>query len=485
MKTPNFKFLILALALLFTIDTTDAAEGDTLWTRHYGGSYHQAAYAVCPSGDGGCVAAGYMAHSASGAWNMYALRMTATGDTLWTSEYGTQDFDETAYALCLAGDGGYLLAGSGGPTSDIELRKISSLGNLVWYQHYGQYNYVESAFSIIPAGNDIFLMAGENFSPPGGAYLLEVNSGGLGLWSEYYGEEHECAYSVISTADGGFLGVGSTERFGTNNYDVFAFRTNDSGDTLWTLLFGGPQSDVATSVCPAGDGGYMVAGYTASFGAGSWDMYLIKVSDSGDTLWTRTYGGSLVDEAWAIVPSNDGNFLLAGMTGSFGDYNGDVYLIKVDPDGNLLWSRTHGGAEEDKALSLCSSGDGHYYLAGETASFTTPAYFDAYLLKVDGTVSASEPESPQVSPRRFTLFSCQPNPFNATTILRFELPVAGYVHLEVFDIQGRCVRAYNYTLLPAGRHQITFDASGLASGIYLAKLEAGVFSAVQKLVLLK
>jgi hypothetical protein len=483
--------IILSIVILFTLGagSVRAAEGDTLWTRHYGGDFNQVAYDVSPSGDGGCVMAGYISHEYATPWNMYAIRMAANGDTVWTREYGTDDFHEEAHTLCPSGDGGYMLAGytnAYGPWSDIELRKIDGAGQLQWTTAYGGSMY-EVAYAICPAyyGGAGFLMAGKSGSYAGGElYLICVSASGYEAWWWNYGNSSGIVYDIVPAGDGGYVAAGYLDTW-TEGSDAYVFKVNAAGDPLWEHAIGGAIDDFATSVCPAGDGGFLVAGYTSSFGAGSWDMYLIKVDADGDTLWTRTLGGPSFDQAWDIIPANDGNFLLAGHTGSYGAGNADFYLVKVDPAGNLLWSRTYGGADEDKAEALCASGDGHYYLAGKTASFTTPAYFDAYIIKVDGTVLDAEIESPQVSPGSFALYPLRPNPFNASTVLSFELRVASQVSLKVYDTAGRSVASLVEGWRDAGEHQVTFDGSNLATGIYLARLETGSFSAVQKLVLLK
>jgi hypothetical protein len=354
----------------------------------------------------------------------------------------------------------------------------------LWSEHYGG-DYPEVAYCICPTGDGGFLLAGKSDSFPGGGLrLVRVNALGGVMWAYSYSGQSGIAYEALPTTDGGFVIAGYVETW-TNGNDAYVFKVDDAGDPVWARTLGGPNDDFATAICPAGDGGVMVSGYTSSFGAGSWDMYLIKVGSTGDTVWTRTYGGTSFDQAWDITPSIDGNFLLAGHTGSAGAGNADMALVKIDPAGNQIWFRTYGGIDEDKAEAVCSSGDGHYYLVGRTASFTTPAYFDAYVVKVDGTVSSVLPEIPSQFPATFTLHPCRPNPFNPTTTIRYELRVASHVSLKVYNTAGRLVVTLVDGMRQAGMHQATFAGSGLASGIYLAKLQAGEFKAVQKLVLLK
>ncbi|PJA26943.1 MAG: hypothetical protein CO189_08780, partial [candidate division Zixibacteria bacterium CG_4_9_14_3_um_filter_46_8] len=124
------------------------------------------------------------------------------------------------------------------------------------------------------------------------------------------------------------------------------------GDTLWTRTYGGSNWDGAYSVQQTNDGGYIIAGETASFGAGDWDFYLVKTDGTGDTLWTRTYGGSNADVALSVRQTVDGGYIIAGYTESLGAGGKDFFLVKTDAVGDTLWTRTYGGSDWDVAYSV-------------------------------------------------------------------------------------------------------------------------------------
>ncbi|MFQ5868905.1 MAG: hypothetical protein ACE5JC_03275, partial [Candidatus Zixiibacteriota bacterium] len=119
----------------------------------------------------------------------------------------------------------------------------------------------------------------------------------------------------------------------------------EPGDTLWTRAYGGSGYDRGYSVQQTSDGGYIIAGYTESFGAGDYDVYLLKTDSSGDTLWTRTYGGSDWDRGYCIQQTSDGGYIITGESWSFGAGYSDVYLLKTDSSGDTLWTRTYGGSD--------------------------------------------------------------------------------------------------------------------------------------------
>jgi len=144
---------------------------------------------------------------------------------------------------------------------------------------------------------------------------------------------------------------------------------------------GGPAFDRGVFVSPTRDGGYIAVGVTGSFGAGNEDVYLVKSGPAGEILWSKTFGGAGNDNGWSVHETTDG-FVLAGFTNSSGNGNHDFYLVKTDPEGELAWSRTFGGEDRDRCWSLALTADGGYVLAGETRSFGEGEE-DFYLVKTD------------------------------------------------------------------------------------------------------
>jgi hypothetical protein len=133
------------------------------------------------------------------------------------------------------------------------------------------------------------------------------------LWTRTYGgSAHDCGFSVQECAGGGFIIAGMTSSFGAGDSDVYLIRTDDNGDTLWTKTFGGSNSDKSYSVQQTQDGGYIVAGYTWSFGAGGWDVYLIKTDANGDTLWIKTCGGLYYEVGFSVQECASGGFIIIG-----------------------------------------------------------------------------------------------------------------------------------------------------------------------------
>jgi arginine repressor len=155
-------------------------------------------------------------------------------------------------------------------------------------------------------------------------------------------------------------------------------KLDSSGNVQWTKTIGGSYSDVANSIIQSSDGGYVVAGWTESFGAGKTDIYVVKLDSAGNVVWAKTIGGSSYDFANSITQSSDGGYVVAGYTSSFGA-GGDIYIVKLDSDGNVVWTKTIGGSSEDVARSIIRSSDGGYVVAGYTGGY------DIYIVKLDSS----------------------------------------------------------------------------------------------------
>ena len=186
------------------------------------------------------------------------------------------------------------------------------------------------------------------------------------LWSRTYGgPSSEWCNSVELMEDGGFLLAGVTTSFGAGSYDIYIIRTDSIGDTLWTRTYGGDQQDFCEALVTLDEGAFAFAGHTHSYGAGGYDFYLLRADENGDTLWTQTYGGPAGEYCTSILATSDGGFLLAGYTDSFGAGGFDFYLVKVSSSGNLIWQYTYGEESiDEQCFSVSECSDGGYILGG-------------------------------------------------------------------------------------------------------------------------
>jgi hypothetical protein len=179
---------------------------------------------------------------------------------------------------------------------------------------------------------------------------------------------YDYAYSVTQTMDKGYVIGGATSSFGSGNSDLYAVKTDSMGIPRLQRTFGGINIDRGMSVKQTPDKGYAIFGYTNSFGAGGYDMYLVKIDSLFNLQWEKTYGGDDWDFGNSLELTSDGGYLLCGSTYSFGNGDQDYYLVKTDSNGDTTWTRTYGGANEDIARSAIETNDGGYILTGTSKS---------------------------------------------------------------------------------------------------------------------
>ncbi len=235
------------------------------------------------------------------------------------------------------------------------------------------------------------------------------------------------------------------------------------------------------------DGGFIVVGTTLSFGAGDFDVYVIRTDANGNTAWTKTYGGADLDEGRSVWQTTDGGFIIAGFTYSFGAGSRDVYLIKINSFGDVLWEKTYGGVSAEIGYSVQQTEDGGYIVVGETSSFGA-GNLDVYLIKTDSLgnqVTVDVEELNSESPSEFSLIQNYPNPFNPSTTITYSIPEESMVTLKVYNTISEEVITLVNEFKQVGNYEASFNASSLPSGVYLYRIQAGGFVQTRKMTLLK
>ena len=258
----------------------------------------------------------------------------------------------------------------------------------VWSATFGGPGF-EVGTSILEKRGGGYIIAGATNSRGGGGYdawLLSTDSKGREVWNETFGGPgDEEAMAVVATVDGGYAIAGGTNSFGAGDFDVWLIKTDSTGRELWNETYGGPGYDWAYSIQRTRDAGYIILGETESFGSGGMDLWLVKTDSLGALIWNRTFGGAEDDGGRSIQETDDGSYIIAGFTESFGRGGMDLWLLKVDSDGNEEWNGTFGGSKDDMGQSVQQTRDGGYILAGgaNTPPTATPPVGDAWLIRTD------------------------------------------------------------------------------------------------------
>lgn len=198
-------------------------------------------------------------------------------------------------------------------------------------------------------------------------------------WTKSYGWNNDDeATSVIQTpGDKGYLAVGFTNSQGLGGYDMLGIKTDSIGDTMGVGVFGGIEDDKANEVQLAKDKGYIIVGYTTSYGAGGQDVYLIKIDSMGQMIWSKTYGGSGDEAGNSVQQTFDGGYIIVGMTNSYGSGGQDIYVIKTNSTGDTVWTRVFGDPRDDWGVSVQQTVDSGYIIAANT---TLSSYYTEIVL---------------------------------------------------------------------------------------------------------
>ena len=359
------------------------------FAKTYGGTV--GASSIQQTSDGGYIVAGLTYSFGAGRYDLFLIKTDANGNVQWAKTYGGTD-DDYAYSVQQTSDGVYIVAGYtesfGAGSGDIFLIKTDANGNIQWAKTYG------------------------------GIY-----------WDE--------AYSVRQTSDGGYIVAGFTGSFGAGYSDVFLVKTDANGNIIWAKTYGGIDRDEASSVQQTSDSGYIVAGWTYSFGAGSDDPFLIKTDANGNIIWAKTYGGISYDWASSVQQTSDGGYIVAGVTLSFGAGYSDAFIIKTDANGNIIWAKTYGGTGYEEASSVQQTSDGGYIVAGATASFGA-GYSDAFIIKTNangniGSCGIVRNASPTVTTPSLTVTTPSPSISSVSPIVNTVSPTVTTPTLTVSE----------------------------------------------------
>ncbi len=203
------------------------------------------------------------------------------------------------------------------------------------------------------------------------------------FFSTYGGNGYDEGYDLKQTLDGGYIITGSTSSLGQGNTDMYLLKLDSMGVKKFETSFGGVSNEVGKSVVQLLDSSYVIAGFTSSTGVGGYDIFLVKTDKNGALLWQKTIGGTDWDFAYSMEATADGGFIIAGTTYSFGRGNADGYIVKTDANGNVVWQKTYGGLNDDEFKSVIQTTDGNYALTGYTKSYNDIDSGDVWTFKVD------------------------------------------------------------------------------------------------------
>lgn len=341
---------------------------------------------------------------------LLCLRSLAQPSVQWQKVLGGSSWD-WGYAIQQTADGGYVMAGGSGSTdgdatsnhgvTDFWIVKLDSDGNIQWQKSLGG-SEGDICYSIQQTADHGYIMAGASKSNNGDVsghqgtsstqnfWVVKLDSTGSLEWQKSLGgTSGESANSIQQTTDGGYIIAGTscsndgdvTGHHGPTNYtDCWVVKLDSVGNKQWQKSLGGTATDVAQSIQQTLDGGYIVAGYSASTDGdvtgnhGNTDSWVVKLSGTGNLIWQKSFGGSQFDNAYSIQLTPDAGYIMVGSSSSTnGDVTGnhgndDYWVVKLDSAGVLQWQKSFGGSQVDYGHSIRLTTDGGYVIAGMASS---------------------------------------------------------------------------------------------------------------------
>jgi hypothetical protein len=480
------------------------AWGYQVWAARYNGpgNYSDSAYSLAVDGGGNVYVTGRSYGSGTG-YDYATVKYNTSGNQAWVARYDGPFNNDMAYSLAVDSGGNVYVTGeSYGIAQDYTTIKYDSSGRQVWVARYnGPGNGLDIAYSLaVDNGGNVYVTGysdgeagvGINFD----CATIKYDAWGNQVWAARYDNGYDLGNSLDVDDEGnvyvtGFsAGNGAPPDYTTIKYDSW-------GNQVWAASYNngpGAVSDVAYSLAVDGAGNVHVTGYSYDSGNAAPDYATIKYDANGNQLWVARYNGpgNSADLAYSLARDGGGNVYVTGR--SFGGWASgtgvDYATVKYDAWGNQVWVARYNGLWNfsDQANSLAVDGGGNVYVTG--GSLSSGTYYDYATIKYsNGNIANWLPVEATVLgqplPQEFALHQNYPNPFNAQTAISFQLSANSHVRLIVYDTAGRLVETLVEGWRSAGEHKLTFDASHLPSGMYFARLEAGDYVGVQKLILLK
>jgi hypothetical protein len=348
------------------------------WAKAYVGGAIDEFYAVIPTPDGGLFAAGDTESYGAGVKDGWALKLSSSGDVEWQKALGGTSWD-WVNAAAVTSDGDYILAGDtrsfGIGVEDHWVVRLSPDGSVVWDKTFGGSD-IDNVYGVSATSDGGCIVAGyKDFNGGavmGSVWVTRLSTTGSVDWSKTYdGSAADFGWSVRSTSDGGCIVAAQTYSFGAGAYaDAWVLKLSSAGAVEWGEKFGGSTGhEYAYAACQASDGGYIVSGFTESVGAGGQDGWLTKLSATGEVEWQKALGGSGNDYLRALAATPDGGCIAVGDTASFGAGGYDAWVVKLSSTGTVEWQKRFGGSSNDYGYGVSTIPGGGYAVAGATSSF--------------------------------------------------------------------------------------------------------------------
>ncbi len=394
--------VILSLCLFFGCNrrsggndaSADLPPGPVLeWANTFGGDKDDEARFMIPTGDGRILVSGWTTSKGNGGRDAWVFCLDESGKLLWEQTYGGKENDEAGF-IAPRREGGFVVCGltasQGNGESDAWVFVIDEQGNQQWERTCGGEQF-DRADAIAQATDGGFLVSGGTRSQGAGkmdAWVLRFDKTGELISDNVLGGEAFDRLSFLSpTNDGGFVACGQTGSQGAGGLDFWVVRFDETGNQLWQKTYGNERDNWCECIIQTSDGGYIAAGETKPAGSHKWDAWIVRLDEEGERIWDNSFGGNGDEWFNTVSQTSDGGFIFCGVTESVGAGDGDVWVVRTDTRGKLLWHQPLGGKALDSGYAVCEIAAGRYCVSARTASSGRGGQ-DAWILRFNEPGSA-------------------------------------------------------------------------------------------------
>ncbi|MBN2378886.1 T9SS type A sorting domain-containing protein [candidate division WOR-3 bacterium] len=463
-------YVMAGLTLLFLLPVPAHAG----WIKTYGNGE---GWSVLQSADGGYIAVG---ERGAAFGNLWIIKTDPDGDTLWTRTYGdtTEMVGDEGRCIRRVGETGYIVLSNTatgfaepGEQDGLWLYRLDDQGYIVWSRRYEGIG-----LGVAPTDDGGFIVTGDTRYPylPEGLLVLRVDEYGNTLWRSIFGEGENLprGFSVQQTFDGNFIVTGFVYRE-RRQWDIWLLKIDDEGDTLWTHSYGTLNSDDGMCVQQTTDGGFIVTG-TMDLG---W-LGLLRTDENGDSLWLKKYRdeGAVLHDGYYVQQTTDGGYIAVGVAWMYpSPLTGQVFLVKTDSLGNEMWLKTYGGGGQDVGTCVQQTSDGGYIIS--TIYKLQDDHYDNFgLIKTNDKGDTVGIAEPRVS---VTALDWEITPIGRDLVLRYRNRPNGF-HAEIFDASGRKIDELRG---PRDSGTIKWGET-LEPGVYFIRALSEEGAAVRKFILI-
>lgn len=466
------KDLVFCLGLL--IFACPEAFAQAFAGKTIGGPQNEQGICLELTADNGYLLVGNTRSYGSGSNDIYLVKVNSLGLVEWAFPYGIlyQDFGMWVEQT---NDLGYIVTGytwgGGYGGEDVVILKTDAEGNQLWKKYIG-YPHRDQGFCVQEL-EDGYIVTGHtmSFDVKGDIYVIRTDTEGNVVWDRNLGTDViDYSYGIVRAHEGGFILAGTKGGFYNVDLTIFkipdadamAIRLDDQGEVVWQKLYGGPGHDWFWSVIPAPETGYYCLGSTQSYGEGSFDMFLVKINEDGEEEWHKTFGGGEYEYGKSLDISPKGYLYLSGTTKSFGQNNSaDIYLVKTNASGEKLWTLSLGGDYADDGHCVRATSEDGCVMVGDYQWDNENR--DMYLIRVDSLGQIVSLGTLGDLANHNSSLTISPNPFsqNATVLIPGSSAFHEYT-VSIFNRTGQCVRSVE-------------NRNGEAYSLKRKQLEPGVY----------